>query len=158
MCQYKKSQIYLEKSVTFVAKKSRKTGFSFFPTKFQMSASQLAVMPRLSSKSPYSCLFVCKRCASYKISNSVTKKLRLLPESLDNTVFFSGVFHKFAEKFFAILICRSNFAPNHHIAVFLAIKGVPILKKANLSGKKLRLWPKSLERRVFRFFFRQNSS
>jgi len=70
--------------------------------------------------------------------------------------FFLGLFHKFAEKRFAILIHCSNRAQLHHKAVHLAIKGAPLLKESNLSGKKLRFWPKNLERRVF-LFFRQNS-
>jgi len=85
------------------------------------------------------------------------KKVTFVARKPRKKVFFSGVFHKFAEKRFAILISCSNCTQNYHIAVHLAIKGVPILKKANPSGKKLRLWPKNLERRVFRVF-RQNSS
>ena len=42
MCANNKKGKSIWKNVTFVAKKPRKTGFSGFPTKFQLSASQLS--------------------------------------------------------------------------------------------------------------------
>ena len=62
---------------------------------------------------------------------------------------FLGFSDKTPGKRFAILLYSSDDAQTYKIAAQLDIKGVPIIKKANLIRKKLRFGPKIVEKTGF---------
>ena len=68
-------------------------------------------------------------------------------------MFFSGFSDKTPGKRFAILLYSSDDAQTYRIAAQLDVRGVPIIKKANLIRNKLRIGPKNVEKKVFFFGF-----
>ena len=63
--------------------------------------------------------------------------------------FFFGFSDKTPGKRFAILLYSSGDAQTHRIAAQLDVRGVPIIKKANLIRNKLRFGPKNVQKTGF---------
>ena len=68
--------------------------------------------------------------------------------------FFFGFSDKTPGKRFAIFLYSSDDAQTYRIAAQLDVRGVPIIKKANLIRNKLRFGPKNVEKKVFFWVFR----
>ena len=66
--------------------------------------------------------------------------------------FFSGFSDETLGKRFAILLYSSDDAQTHRIAAQLDVRGVPIIKKANLIRNNLRFGPKNVEKTGFSGF------
>ena len=87
-----------------------------------------------------------------KKANLIRNKLRFGPKNVEKKVFF-GFSDKTPGKRFAILLYSSDYAQTHTIAAQLDLRGVPIIKKANLIRKILSFGPKKTsKKRVFRVF------
>ena len=83
-----------------------------------------------------------------KKANLIRNKLRYGPKNVEKKVFF-GFSDKTPGKRFAILLYSSDDAQTYRIAAQLDVRGVPIIKKANLIRNKLRFGPKNVEKKVF---------
>ena len=80
-----------------------------------------------------------------KEANLIRNKLRFGPKNVEKKVFF-GFSDKTPGKRFAFLLYSSDDAQTHRIAAQLDLRGVPIIKKANLIRKILSFGPKSFEK------------
>ena len=83
-----------------------------------------------------------------KKANLIRKVLSFGPKEVEKMGFL-GFSVKTPGKRFAILLFSSDDAKIYRIAAQLNLKGVPIIRKAHLIGKKLRYWPKNVEKTVF---------
>ena len=83
-----------------------------------------------------------------KKANLIRNKLRFGPKNVEKTVFF-GFSDKTPGKRFAIFLYSSDDAQTHRIAAQLDLRGVPIIKKANLIGKILSFGPKKRRKNGF---------
>ena len=87
-----------------------------------------------------------------KKANLIRNNLRFGPKNVEKTGFL-GFYDETPGKRFAVLLCSSDDAQTHSIAVQLDARGVPIIKKANLIRKKLRFGPKNVEKTGFLGFY-----
>ena len=90
-----------------------------------------------------------------KKATLIRRKLRFGPKNVEKTGFLV-FFVETPEKRFAILLYLSDETQTYRIAVQLVVEGVPIMKKATLSGKKYVLGQK-LRKNGFFGVFRRNS-
>ena len=88
-----------------------------------------------------------------KEANLIRNKLRFGPKNFEKTGFL-GFSDKTPGKRFAIFLYSSDDAQTCRIAAQLDVRGVPIIKKANLIRNKLRYGPKNVEKKVFFWVFR----
>ena len=83
-----------------------------------------------------------------KEANLIRNKLRFGPKNVEKTGFL-GFSDNTPGKRFAILLYSSDDAQTCRIAAQLGVRGVPIIKEANLIRNKLRFGPKNVEKTVF---------
>ena len=88
-----------------------------------------------------------------KKANLFRNKLRFGPKNVEKKVFF-GFSDKTPGKRFAILLYSSDDAQTYRIAAQLDVRGVPIIKKANLLWKLLSFVRKNVEKTGFFGVFR----
>ena len=83
-----------------------------------------------------------------KKGKSTRENFKFWSKNFEKKVFF-GFSDKTPGKRFAILLYSSDDAQTHRIAAQLDLRGVPIIKKANLIRNILSLGPKSVEKTGF---------
>ena len=81
-------------------------------------------------------------------ANLIKNKLRFGPKNVEKTGFL-GFSVKTQGKRLAIFLYSPDDAQTCRIAAQLDVKGVPIIKKANLIRKNLRFGPKNVEKTGF---------
>ena len=136
----------IRKILSFGPKKLRKNGFLGFTVR--TPGKRFAIL-LYSSDDAQTCRIVAqldvRGVPIIKEANLIRNKLRFGPKNVEKKVFF-GFSDKTPGKRFAILLYSSDDAQTHRIAAQLDLRGVPIIKKANLIRKILSFGPKSFEK------------
>ena len=144
----------IKNKLRFGPKNVEKTGFLGFSVKTQ--GKRLAIF-LYSPDDAQTCRIAAqldvKGVPIIKKANLIRKNLRFGPKNVEKTGFL-WFYDETPGKRFAILLYSSDDAQTHRIAAQLDVRGVPIIKKANLLGKILSFVRKNVEKTGFFGVFR----